>query len=141
MSSTETLERVAELLDVAKREHGFTPDDFSFVTNSLADVRVRDELLGVAVRGEDEVAGWIGNLCHQTVLALGEGNPNPDKAPPATIASIIAFIWGYEEVSDAFLSEALSADEDYNLASLFSQIRLKGASPETVRVLITAALA
>lgn len=131
-------EQVATILDVAvKYEEGFSDSDLAIVSDLLNNVLIRDELLSVAVTGAEQAGALIGNLCQEMVVNL----PIDRVAPPATIASIIAYTWGLQAVSGAFLATALQADEEYKLAGLFAQIFERGTPPELVKELIRQALA
>jgi len=132
-----TLEQVATILDVAvKFEEGFSESDLTSVSNLLENTQVRDELLGVAVNGGDRAGALIGNLCQ----TMAESLPAERIAPPATIASIIAYTWGLGDASAEFLSLALTADEDYRLADLFAQMVKASVPPDVVKNLIGVAL-
>lgn len=132
-----TLEQVATILDVAvKFEEGFSESDLTSVSNLLENIQVRDELLGVAVNGGDRAGALIGNLCQ----TMAESLPVGRVAPPATIASIIAYTWGEGEVSENLLSLALTADEDYRLADLFDQMVKVNVPPAEVKHIIGVAL-
>jgi len=132
-----TLEQVATILDVAvKYEEGFSESDLTSVSDLLENTQVRDELLGVAMSDGERAGALIGNLCQ----TMAESLPAERIAPPATIASIIAYTWGEGDASAEFLSLALSADKDYRLADLFDQIVKVNVPPDTVKQLIGIAL-
>ena len=132
-----TLEQVATILDVAvKYEEGFSESDLTSVSDLLENIQVRDELLGVAMSDGERVGALIGNLCQ----TMAESLPVGRVAPPATVASIIAYTWGEGEVSENLLSLALTADADYRLADLFDQIVKINTPPAEVKRLIGIAL-
>lgn len=132
-----TLEQVATILDVAvKYEEGFSESDLTSVSDLLENVQVRDELLGVAINGGNRAGALIGNLCQ----TMAESLPAERVAPPATIASIIAYTWGEGEASADLLSLALTADKEYRLADLFDQIVKVNVPPAEVKNLIGLAL-
>jgi len=132
-----TLEQVATILDVAvKYEEGFSESDLTSVSNLLENTQVRDELLGVAVNGDDRSGALIGNLCQ----TMAESLPAERIAPPATIASIIAYTWGEGDASAEFLSLALWANKEYRLADLFAQMVKASVPPDVVKNLIGVAL-
>ena len=132
-----TLEQVATILDVAvKFEEGFSESDLTSVSNLLENIQVRDELLGVAVNGGDRAGALIGNLCQ----TMAESLPAERIAPPATIASIIAYTWGEGDASAEFLSLALWANKEYRLADLFAKMVKASVPPAEVKSLIGIAL-
>lgn len=132
-----TTEQVATILDVAvKYEEGFSDSDLAIVSDLLNNVLIRDELLAVAVTGAEQAGALIGNLCQEMVVNL----PIDRVAPPATIASIIAYTWGLQEVSGAFLATALNADKEYSLAGLFAQIFEREIPAEVVKELVRLAV-
>jgi len=132
-----TLEQVATILDVAvKYEEGFSESDLTSVSDLLENTQVRDELLGVAMSDGERAGALIGNLCQ----TMAESLPAERIAPPATIASIIAYTWGLGDASAEFLSLALTADEDYRLADLFAQMVKASVPPDVVKNLIGVAL-
>lgn len=132
-----TLEQVATILDVAvKFEEGFSESDLTSVSDLLENIQVRDELLGVAVSDGERAGALIGNLCQ----TMAESLPAERIAPPATIASIIAYTWGEGDASAEFLSLALWADKDYRLADLFAQMVKASVPPDVVKNLIGVAL-
>ena len=132
-----TLEQVATILDVAvKYEEGFSESDLTSVSDLLENIQVRDELLGVAVSDGERAGALIGNLCQ----TMAESLPAERIAPPATLASIIAYTWGEGDASAEFLSLALWADKDYRLADLFAQMVKASVPPDVVKNLIGVAL-
>jgi hypothetical protein len=132
-----TLEQVATILDVAvKFEEGFSESDLTSVSDLLENTQVRDELLGVAVSEGERAGALIGNLCQ----TMAESLPAERIAPPATLASIIAYTWGEGDASAEFLSLALWADKDYRLADLFAQMVKASVPPDVVKNLIGVAL-
>jgi hypothetical protein len=132
-----TLEQVATILDVAvKYEEGFSESDLTSVSDLLENTQVRDELLGVAVSEGERAGALIGNLCQ----TMAESLPAERIAPPATLASIIAYTWGEGDASAEFLSLALWADKDYRLADLFDQMVKASVPPDVVKNLIGVAL-
>ena len=132
-----TLEQVATILDVAvKFEEGFSESDLTSVSDLLENIQVRDELLGVAVSEGERAGALIGNLCQ----TMAESLPAERIAPPATLASIIAYTWGEGDASAEFLSLALWADKDYRLADLFAQMVKASVPPAEVKRLIGFAL-
>jgi hypothetical protein len=132
-----TLEQVATILDVAvKYEEGFSESDLTSVSDLLENTQVRDELLGVAMSDGERAGALIGNLCQ----TMAESLPAERIAPPATLASIIAYTWGEGDASAEFLSLALWADKDYRLADLFSQMVKISVPPDVVKNLIGVAL-
>jgi hypothetical protein len=132
-----TLEQVATILDVAvKYEEGFSESDLTSVSDLLENTQVRDELLGVAVSDGERAGALIGNLCQ----TMAESLPAERIAPPATLASIIAYTWGEGDASAEFLSLALWADKDYRLADLFAQMVKASVPPDVVKNLIGVAL-
>lgn len=132
-----TLEQVATILDVAvKFEEGFSESDLTSVSDLLENIQVRDELLGVAVSDGERAGALIGNLCQ----TMAESLPAERIAPPATIASIIAYTWGEGDASAEFLSLALWANKEYRLADLFAQMVKASVPPDVVKNLIGDAL-
>lgn len=132
-----TLEQVATILDVAvKFEEGFSESDLTSVSDLLENIQVRDELLGVAVSDGERAGALIGNLCQ----TMAESLPVGRVAPPATIASIIAYTWGEGDASAEFLSLALWANKEYRLADLFAQMVKASVPPDVVKNLIGVAL-
>ena len=132
-----TLEQVATILDVAvKYEEGFSESDLTSVSDLLENIQVRDELLGVAVSDGERAGALIGNLCQ----TMAESLPAERIAPPATIASIIAYTWGEGDASAEFLSLALWANKEYRLADLFAQMVKASVPPDVVKNLIGVAL-
>jgi hypothetical protein len=132
-----TLEQVATILDVAvKYEEGFSESDLTSVSDLLENIQVRDELLGVAVSEGERAGALIGNLCQ----TMAESLPAERIAPPATIASIIAYTWGEGDASAEFLSLALWANKEYPLADLFAQMVKASVPPDVVKNLIGVAL-
>ena len=132
-----TLEQVATILDVAvKFEEGFSESDLTSVSDLLENIQVRDELLGVAVSDGERAGALIGNLCQ----TMAESLPAERIAPPATIASIIAYTWGEGDASAEFLSLALWANKEYRLADLFAQMVKASVPPDVVKNLIGVAL-
>ena len=132
-----TLEQVATILDVAvKFEEGFSESDLTSVSDLLENIQVRDELLGVAVSDGERAGALIGNLCQ----TMAESLPAERIAPPATLASIIAYTWGEGDASAEFLSLALWANKEYRLADLFAQMVKASVPPDVVKNLIGVAL-
>jgi hypothetical protein len=132
-----TLEQVATILDVAvKYEEGFSESDLTSVSDLLENTQVRDELLGVAMSDGERAGALIGNLCQ----TMAESLPAERIAPPATLASIIAYTWGEGDASAEFLSLALWADKDYRLADLFAKMVKASVPPDVVKNLIGVAL-
>lgn len=132
-----TTEQLATILDVAvKYEEGFSESDLTSVSDLLESKQVRDELLALAVNGTNRAGALIGNLCQ----TMADNLPAERVAPPATVASIIAYTLGEGDASADLLSLALWADKEYRLAELFEKVVQANVPPAEVKRLIGVAL-
>ncbi|MFC9790298.1 DUF4192 domain-containing protein [Rhodococcus sp. NPDC127528] len=107
-----------------------TDDDIADLAVALADVRVRDALLCLAVTDEADAA-------EQLWIALARALPDPDRAEAAALFGFSAYARGDGPMAGVAFAAALLANPDHRLAALLDDALQKGIRPESVCDLAT----
>ncbi|MFE3291562.1 DUF4192 domain-containing protein [Rhodococcus sp. NPDC059234] len=107
-----------------------TDDEIVELALALADVRVRDALLSLAVTDEADAA-------EQLWIALARALPDPDRAEAAALLGFSAYVRGDGPMAGIAFTAALRANPDHRLASLLDDALQSGIRPESVCDLAT----
>jgi hypothetical protein len=111
------------------------PDrDVARVLWALADVRVRDRALGLALGPDAAAAEVLWTECTRRA-------PTPLGAAPATLLAVSAWLRGDGAMANVALERALAHRPDYSLADLLAQGLAACLPPADLRVMIGAAVA
>ncbi|TQF66497.1 DUF4192 domain-containing protein [Rhodococcus spelaei] len=102
-----------------------TDDDVADLAVALADVRVRDSLLCLAVTDEADAA-------EQLWILLARALPDRDRAEAAALLGFSAYARGDGPMAGVAFAAALGADPDHRLAALLDDALQSGVRPESV---------
>lgn len=97
---------------------------------ALSHGRVRDECLALALTDQADAA-------ERLWLALTRALPPPERAEPACLLGVAAYLRGEGALTNVALDAALKANPGHNLSAILQQAVDLGTSPATLRHLLT----
>jgi hypothetical protein len=97
---------------------------------ALSDGRVRDECLALALTDRADAA-------ERLWLALTKALPPPERAEPACLLAVAAYLRGEGALTNVALEVAMEADPVHGLSAILQQALDLGTSPGVLRKLLT----
>jgi hypothetical protein len=97
---------------------------------ALSDGRVRDECLALALTDRADAA-------QRLWLALTRALPPPERAEPACLLAVAAYLHGEGALTNVALEVAMKADPDHALSAILQEALDLGTSPDILRKLLT----